>query len=498
MHHVRRSALGATVLVATVLVLAFLATAVAQGSGSAARTGFISEVVVTTVPKHDIDALSSDIAQRSGAAACDVTVREIVHTTTGPNGGTYEVSAGLYEPIPSATCPGPFPLLSFNRGTATAQHKAMSAFGDDDAFPGIGATAIQVFAAHGYVVIATDYLGFARSTFPYHPYMHAASQATTTIDAILAARSSLQRRGVPMSDRLFLAGYSQGGHAAMATQRAIEADPALGLTVTAAGTMSGPYNVARQVRDVMNDAWDAPAPQDTLVATYILTAYQQVYGTLYASPDVYFIPPYDEGIEALLPTRADTLPPGVTPYGPPWLFSIGRIHWPDFSSRCPSSGPVTWGVDCTRLPYVMAYLLTDRLRADVGDPDHPLSVALQENTLLDWRPEAPVLLCGGGRDATVDFQNSIDAYKSMVAAGATVELVDVEAIADFDHALSPKDRHYTPYCDKDVDGSCPRPQLRLPVVLHLKENEIWAFYHEQKVPPLCMDVVRDRLFDPLR
>jgi pimeloyl-ACP methyl ester carboxylesterase len=493
MHHFGRS-----VLLGSVLGLAFLATAVAQGSGPASRTGFISEVIVATVSTVDIDALSSDIAQRSGAAVCDVRVREVVHTTTGPDGGTYLVSAGLYEPVRSPSCAGPFPLLSFNRGTATAQNRAMSAFGDADAFPGIGATAIQIFAAHGYVVIATDYLGFARSPFPYHPYMHAASQATTTIDAILAARSSLERRGVPLSGKLFLAGYSQGGHAAMATLRAIEASPALGLSVTAAGGMSGPYNVARQVRDVANDAWDATAPQDTLVATYILTAYQQVYGNLYDSPDVYFRPPYGDGIETLLPTRDDTLPPGVTVYGPPWLFSIGRVDWPDFSNRCPSSGPVTWGVDCTRLPFVMSFLLTEQLRADLQDTLHPLSVALRENTLVDWRPEAPVLLCGGGRDATVDFQNSIDAHRGMVAAGATVELVDVEAIREFDGALSPKDRNYIPYCDRDAGSECPRPQLRLPVVLHLRENQIWAFYHERMVPPLCMHVVRDRLFDPLR
>jgi hypothetical protein len=381
-----------------VIVMAVLATAVAQGPGAAGRTGFISEAIVATVSTVDIDALSSDIAQRSGAAICDVTVREVVHTTTGPDGGTYLVSAGLYEPVRSPSCAGPFPLLSFNRGTATAQNRAMSAFGDADAFPGIGATVIQVFAAHGYVVIATDYLGFARSPFPYHPYMHAASQATTTIDAILAARSSLERRCVT----------------------------------------------------------------------------------------------------ALRVAGQEELPPGVTVYGPPWLFSIGRVDWPDFSNRCPSSGPVTWGVDCTRLPFVMSFLLTEQLRADLQDALHPLSVALSENTLVDWRPEAPVLLCGGGRDATVDFQNSIDAHRGMVAAGATVELVDVEAIPEFDGALSPKDRNYTPYCDRDAGSECPRPQLRLPVVLHLRENQIWAFYHERMVPPLCMHVVRDRLFDPLR
>ena len=34
-----------------------------------------------------------------------------------------------------------------------------------------------MYAAQGYAVVATDYLGYAKSTFPYHPYLHADSEA---------------------------------------------------------------------------------------------------------------------------------------------------------------------------------------------------------------------------------------------------------------------------------------------------------------------------------
>ena len=41
-----------------------------------------------------------------------------------------------------------------------------------------------MYAGQGYAVVATDYLGFAKSGYSYHPYLHAASEATSVIDSI--------------------------------------------------------------------------------------------------------------------------------------------------------------------------------------------------------------------------------------------------------------------------------------------------------------------------
>ncbi len=48
-----------------------------------------------------------------------------------------------------------------------------------------------MFAAQGYAVVATDYLGFAKSAYTYHPYLHADSEASSVIDSIRAARNLL-------------------------------------------------------------------------------------------------------------------------------------------------------------------------------------------------------------------------------------------------------------------------------------------------------------------
>ena len=58
--------------------------------------------------------------------------------------------------------------------------------------------------------------------------------------------------------------------------------------------------------------------------------------------------------------------------------------------------------------------------------DHPFNVALRENDVYDWTPEAPVLMLYCPGDDQVPFQNSIIADSVMNARGAlSVEARDV-------------------------------------------------------------------------
>ncbi len=71
-----------------------------------------------------------------------------------------------------------------------------------------------------------DYLGYAKSTYAFHPYLHADSQATTVIDSVRAARNAADAVGAKLSGKVMFTGYSQGGHASMAAHRAAERDHA--------------------------------------------------------------------------------------------------------------------------------------------------------------------------------------------------------------------------------------------------------------------------------
>jgi hypothetical protein len=195
---------------------------------------------IATLPKATIDATNSQRGWTAlaGPARCDVTVHEIVHPTTGPRGEATDASGAVLVPS-GAGCDGPHPVLSYSRGTDLDRARSMADTTERETQAIAG-----FFAARGWVVVASDYLGYAKSSYPYHPYLHADSEARTTIDALLAGRALLARLGVAESGRVFLAGYSQGGHAALAAQRAIERDRPAGVPeVVATGAMSGPYDL---------------------------------------------------------------------------------------------------------------------------------------------------------------------------------------------------------------------------------------------------------------
>ena len=90
-----------------------------------------------------------------------------------------------------------------------------------------------MFAAQGYIVVAPNYAGYDISTLTYHPYLNADQQSKDMIDALTAARTALPHTLTTRTTdggKLFITGYSQGGHVAMATHRAMQA---AGMTVTA-------------------------------------------------------------------------------------------------------------------------------------------------------------------------------------------------------------------------------------------------------------------------
>ncbi len=386
---------------------------------------------VASLPKAAIDqgTAASGLQPLSGAARCDVSLRQLAYRTKDPRGDDpILVSAALLVPG-GADCTGPFPLVAYGKGTDVLRDRTLANPDDPETLLLAG-----MLAAQGYAVVAPDYIGFARSDYPYHPYLQADSEATTILDAATAARAALQQTGVRLRSAVFLLGYSQGGHASMAAQRAAERDRPRDLTIAAAGHSSGPYDLGGTFLAGLS-LLPAGGAASTLFAPYTLTGFQQTYGNLYATPSDYFKPPYDSGIEDLLP---------------------GTLTF----NQLLASG---------RLPPLLGDLITPRLIADLQTPGSGLRQALDRNTLLGWTPQAPTLLCGGGRDPVVDFRNALQAQASFQARGASVPVVDVEKVPAF------------------------APQF--PAILTAAQL---AAYHGSTVPPLCLKVVRDQLFEPVR
>src|ERR1700689_5673460 len=186
-------------------------------------------------------ATGAQLLELTGNPACGVDFYYIKFWTVGGAGETTESSGALMVPTGAApTCSGPRPIVLYAHGTWTDKSgniaditntSTPSPTNNEDVI--IAAT----YAAQGYIVVAPNYAGYDISTLGYHPYLDAAQQSGEMIDALAAARTALPNTfAAATSDSgvLFITGYSEGGHVAMATQRALEA---AGKTVTAAAPM---------------------------------------------------------------------------------------------------------------------------------------------------------------------------------------------------------------------------------------------------------------------
>lgn len=314
----------------------------------------------------------------------------VVYETIDPLGGRTTASGGLY--LPQQTGKN-WPLLSFSHGTVTQTNDVPSISVTLDAFAGIA------FASVGYASVVADLLGLGSSP-GMHPYLHARSEATASVDMLRAARHFCASNSIGLNGQLFLAGYSQGGHTEMALHRELERYHTNEFTVTASAPMAGPYDVSGvELHDILSPR----CPPNPYYAAYVLVAYQSVYSLAPSWADL-LAPPYDT-----------TIPP---------LFN-GNTSGTDINSVLPACN-----ISSILHPAVL-YSLTN-------DPGSPLYQALRDNDLYRWRPVAPVRLyhCSGDQDVLP--ANSQVAYSNFVAQGASqVQLIDPSPGADHSGCVIP-------------------------------------------------------------
>lgn len=351
----------------TAVTAAVLLLACSSGDDDGRGSLLEAPQTVATLTAAQINAATaaSGLQPLSGAAQCDVRVVALNYSTVGVSAEQTNASGVLL--VPAGTCANnSHPLVAHARGTDVQKPRTL-------ANPADGETLLltAMYAAQGYAVVGTDYLGFAKSSYSFHPFLHADSEATTVIDSIRAARFAAASQGVALSGKVMLAGYSQGGHASMAAHRAIERDLSGEINVVGAAHMAGPYNLSGSIK-----VTNAFAGYQFYVP-FIVTAWQKVYGNIYSSVTQAFKEPYSNYIETLLPSPTLTFTTLVT---------TGALP----------GGPGVTPAAARDLIFQPAFL------ADAQSNDSsPLFLAARRNDLLGWNPRARTLLCGGAGDPTV-------------------------------------------------------------------------------------------------
>ena len=310
-------------------------------------------------------------------------VYRLTYRTLNTDGKEITASGAVLVP----TAPVALPVLSYQHGTLTpgseAQAPSYYAQGSDVW------SVVSVLAAAGYVVSAPDYIGYGESKALPHPYEHAASLASTSADMLRATREFCQQQSIPVNQKNFLLGYSEGGYATMALHKYLQENYAATLPVTASAPGAGAYHKSAFARYILQSTQPL-----NFLSTYVwvLRTYDRVYG-LNRPYSFYYQEPYA--------TQLQANPLAAVPSQQSELFA------PAFR------------------------------QAVLTGSDAALSNTLAANDIYDWKPTAPLALFHGTADDYVPFFNSQDAYDAMQQRGATqVELHPIQGGNHFTSATA--------------------------------------------------------------
>ena len=287
--------------------------------------------------------------------------------------------------VPTNTTCTDFPFAVYNHGT-TLRKNDVPSNNNPEAIIG------KVFSAGGYFVCMPDYIGMGDSP-GFHPYVHAKSEATASVDMVRAAREYLSTTNFIDNNELFLTGYSQGGHACMATTKFINDENLQSeFNIVASAPCSGPYDLS----GIMADTIISPTPYSNPgYIVYLLASYQLAYGNIFNSWSDVLYPPYDTIVPPFFSGNNTTLDMGL-------LNSL--------------------------IPNQMSLLIRDTcLNNFINDSinkNHPWWRALIDNDNYDWLPLKPLRMYYCTADEQVAYTNALNAENSMINNGA----LDVQAI----------------------------------------------------------------------
>lgn len=275
------------------------------------------------------------------------------------------------------------PLLLYGHGTVGSREQVPSRLSDEHFL-------VAIFGALGYFSLGPDYLGLGDSE-GIHPYVHADSEAWASYDMIKAIRTSAELNEFDINEQNFIFGYSQGGHTAMALQRYMELENPDGYEVTASAPSSGPYSISQEMRDfTLGD-------EEYFFTAYLAStaiSFEAVYGDILGDRGLasFFYDEYAIEMEKYVNEEID-------------LFELNNILIDLLIQNHGKS-----------LPKLM---VREEILNDIfNNPDSPVAIALADNDVYDWAPQAPTRLYYCRGDDQVIYTNSLVAEEAMINNGA--------------------------------------------------------------------------------
>ena len=443
----------------------------------------------------EADSTGKRIEQAAGVPTCGIDVRYLQYQTVGAKGESVPASGAIM--LPAGTdpkCNGPRPMVLYGHGTATERNYNISdVTNPNQPAAAEGVIVAAMFAAQGYIVVAPNYAGYDKSTLPYHAFLNADQQGKEMIDALTAARSTLTALSAQDAGSLLVTGYSEGGYAALAAHREMQA---MNMTVTASAPMSAPTAVSLLIDYT---ASGLPELDSTVFFPLITTSWQKQFGNIYTSTRDIYEDQYASGIDTLLPSYLSR----------DELFSTGKLPRYAFFPANATPGPLNASVainygagNLVRQSYLTTWFNDVQATPCPGnalpattssiDTASPLSCAPMTglrraavaNDLRNWLPTRPVLMCGGANDPTVNFASSLATAGYFHARGmppSSLSVVDLETSGVSDAYSAARAGFVQAKAQKRADTTGTDAQ---------RDQAVAFAYHGELVPAYCMQSVR--------
>ncbi|MCB0492818.1 MAG: hypothetical protein KDC93_10420 [Cyclobacteriaceae bacterium] len=338
---------------------------------------------------------ASDLQTFLGAGSIDIDIAALQHDVeiykitykTDYKGETITASGIVI--LPKTT--DEVSMVSFQHGTITANSEAPSMLA-------LSSTELLLYAglaSPGFIGVAPDFIGFGASSDIMHPYYVESLTASSVIDNLKAARELALEKGVTFNGDLFLAGYSQGGYATMATHKSIEQNGLDNFNLIASFPASGGYDV----KAMQEYFFDLDSYHNPYYMAYVAHAYKTTFD---------------------------------------WNEPLSDFFQEPYASRIPGlfNGSNTSSTINTQLTTNVADLLTTDIRINFdSSPNYDyLENAFIENGLVDWKPTIKMFMYHGDADITVPFQNSVITYNKLIDNGTSTSILQFLVIEGGTHS----------------------------------------------------------------
>jgi len=317
------------------------------------------------------DLVSSELLTTINSVLLPYTVRayKISYHTIDTDGDIIQASGLISVPVKASGAKSP--LLSYQHGTIflNSQRPSNSAS---------SINGIAILSGTGFIVSAPDYIGYGDSADQIHPYIHAESLASASIDMLKASKTFLSNNGISINDQLFLAGYSEGGYATLALQKKLQENYSSEFNVVASAAGAGPFDLSTTAETLANKTTN----NDPSFMSFVLKAYDEIYAL----------------------NKIDEM------YQQPYRNIVNTYFDGNHSGS---------EIDAA-LSHMTAELLEPEfLSALQGDDSHIIKDKLVENDIFDWKPTADTRFYHSPNDSIVPYANSVKALTTMQANGAT-------------------------------------------------------------------------------